>query len=248
MQRVLITGASRGIGRACAHAFARHGAHVALNHPGDDAAVDEVAREVVDLGGRALIAPADVADVTAIRAMVSQVHEQLGGIDALVLNAGICPWVPFFEITEEGWDRVIDVNLKGQFFVAQAAAQLMVQDGIRGRIVSISSVSAVTANLNASHYAASKGGVSALVKTLAGILGPYGITCNAVLPGPIATEMNGYEGLPGRRDELEQRIPLGRIGQADDIAAVVFALAQNGFGFVTGAEVIADGGVMASSL
>lgn len=86
------------------------------------------------------------------------------------------------------------------------------------------------------------------MKTLAGILGPYGITCNAVLPGPIATEMNGYEGLPGRRAELEQRIPLGRIGQAGDIADLVYALTQDGFEFVTGAEVIADGGVMASAL
>lgn len=114
MQRVLITGASRGIGRSCAQAFARHGAHVAINHPGDDAAARDVAREVEDLGGKALIAPADVADVNGVRAMTSRVHAQLGGIDALVLNAGICPWVPFFEITEEQWDRVIDVNLKGR--------------------------------------------------------------------------------------------------------------------------------------
>jgi L-rhamnose 1-dehydrogenase len=246
--RVLVTGASRGIGRACAIAFAETGAHVAINHPGDDEAATETARLVVEAGGTPLLASADVSDSAQVRAMVAAVLAELGGLDVLVLNAGICPWQEFWEISEEDWDHVQAVNLKGQFLVAQAVTRAMVEAGSGGRVISVASLNAHVAGANQAHYAASKGGVFAFIKSLAVILGPHGITCNTVSPGPIATDMNDFQGIPDKKAYLEETIPVRRIGQPADVAAVIRSMADPSWGFVTGTDVIVDGGVIVNPL
>jgi L-rhamnose 1-dehydrogenase len=240
---VLVTGASRGIGRACAIAFAQQRARVAINHPGESDAAAETARLVEAAGGEAFQVAADVGVVDEARRLVRDVLERFGQLDVLVLNAGICPWDSFFEIDEGAWDRVLAVNVKGAFFVAQEAARAMVAGGRGGAIVGVSSISAYV-GFEQVHYCASKGALSSLLKALAVVLAPHGIRCNIVLPGPIATDINRGEGLPGRRDELEARIPLGRIGQPRDVAEVVVSLASDGSGYVNGAEVRVDGGLL----
>jgi L-rhamnose 1-dehydrogenase len=246
-QRVLITGASRGIGRACAIEFAAGGGRVAINHPGDDEAAAEAGRLVSEAGGTPLLAPADVADSAQVRTMVADVIAEFGGLDVLVLNAGISPWQGFWDITEEDWDHVQAINLKGQFLVAQAVTRAMVDAGTEGRVISVSSVNALVGGANPA-YGASKGGVSAFMRSLAIFLGPHGITCNIVSPGPIATEINDYQGIPGRQTELEAKIPVRRIGQPVDVAKVIRAMADPSWGFVTGAEIVIDGGVLVNAL
>ena len=246
-QRVLITGASRGIGRACAVEFAAGGGRVAINHPGDDAAADEAGRLVSEAGGTPLFASADVTDSAQVRSMVADVLAEFGGLDVLVLNAGISPWQSFWDITEEDWDHIQAVNLKGQFLVAQAVTRAWVDAGQGGRVISVSSVNALVGGANPA-YGASKGGVSAFIRSLALLLGPHGITCNIVSPGPIATEINDFQGLPGRQDELEAKIPMRRIGQPVDVAKVIRAMGDPSWGFVTGADIVIDGGVIISAL
>jgi L-rhamnose 1-dehydrogenase len=246
-RRVLITGASRGIGRACAVEFAAGGGRVAINHPADDVAAAETAQLVSEAGGTPLLASADVTDSTQVRTMVADVINAFGGIDVLVLNAGISPWQEFWDITEEDWDHVQAVNLKGQFLVAQAVTRAMVDAGNGGRVISVSSVSALVAGANPG-YAASKGGVTAFIKSLAVILGPHGITCTTVSPGPVATEINDFQGIPGRKDELDAKIPLRRIGQPADVAKVIHSMADPAWDYVTGADVVIDGGVIVNPL
>jgi L-rhamnose 1-dehydrogenase len=241
---VLVTGASRGIGRACAVAFAEEGARVAINHPGEDEAAAEAARLVEAAGGEALLVRADVASRSEVDGMVSQVLATFGHVDVAVLNAGICPFTPFAEIDEEEWDRVQAVNLKGPFLVAQALAQSMIEAG-RGRLIAVGSISALTGGELQAHYCASKAGMTALIRSLAIVLGPHGITCNVVHPGPIETDINREDlARPGQREQFERRIPGGRIGQPRDVADVVRLLAREDSRYVNGAELVVDGGLL----
>jgi L-rhamnose 1-dehydrogenase len=244
MRTVLITGASRGIGRACAVAFARAGDRVAINHPGEEAAASETARLVAEAGGAPFVVRADIGVREDVETMIAGVRSELGAIDVVVLNAGICPYRPFLEINESEWDRVFDVNVKGAFFVTQSVAPMMVA-AKRGRIIAVSSISAVTGGELQAHYCASKAALSSLIRTLAIILGPHGITCNSVLPGPIETDINRDDlARPGQREYFERRIPVGRIGQPEDIAKVVCLLASEDAAYVNGAELVADGGLL----
>jgi L-rhamnose 1-dehydrogenase len=186
----LVTGASRGIGRGIAVSLAGDGYAVAINYESDEDAARESASAVEAAGGTATILRADMADGAQVRAMVDGALERLGHIDVVVLNAGICPFTPFFELTEEIWDHTHDVNIKGAFLTAQAVSRAMVDQGRGGRVIFISSISAVVGGASQAHYCATKAAMLGLMKSMAIVLGPHGITCNAVMPGPIATDAN----------------------------------------------------------
>jgi L-rhamnose 1-dehydrogenase len=239
----LVTGASRGIGRAIALRLARAGASIVVNHPGEPEAAAEVVAAINADGGRALAIEADIAIRTEVNAMVDRAAAELGPVRMLVNNAGICPFMDFFDISEDVWDRVNAVNLKGAFLCSQAVARRLVDEGSSGRIVSISSISARVGGARQVHYTPTKAGVSSLMRSLAIVLGPYGITCNAVCPGAILTDLNRADLTPQKSADFETRIPVGRIGEPADVAGVVAFLCSDEAGYVNGAEVLVDGGL-----
>lgn len=240
---VLISGASRGIGRACAIAFAEQGATVVINHPGEREAAEEAAQLVSESGGKPLGLQADVGSVEEVRRLAHTIHQEFGRLDVAVLNAGICPFTSFLDIDESEWDRVHSVNLKGMFFLTQAVAPMMMS-ARAGRVIAVSSLSAIRGEVSEVHYCASKAGVLGLIRALAVVLGPYGITCNAVLPGPIETDINReWLAQEDRRAHFESRIPLGRVGEARDVARVVRLLASEDASYINGASVSVDGGM-----
>lgn len=241
----LVTGASRGIGRGIALRLAREGATVIVNHPGEEENAQAVVREIADGGGRAVAMTADVAISAQVQGMVERATAEFGPIQMLVNNAGICPFHDFLTMPEEVWDRTHAVNLKGAFLCAQAVARVLVERALPGRIVSISSISAWVGGAQQTHYCPTKAGISALMKSLAIVLGPHGITCNAVLPGAILTDMNRgdlAEGSP-KRTQFESRIPLRRVGEPADIADVVAFLCSDDARYMNGSEVLVDGGM-----
>jgi L-rhamnose 1-dehydrogenase len=249
----LVTGASRGIGRGIALGLAAAGADVAVNYHlpdaaefGRDNAADAaaVAGEIEGTGRRALAVEADVSDRAAVAAMVDRVVAELGGLDILVTSAGICPFHDFLTMPEELWDRVHAVNLKGAFLCAQAAARVMVGKGSGGRIIGVSSISALVGGGQQAHYTPTKAGIHSLMQSLAISLGPHGITCNSVLPGAIATDINKADWSdPAKRAYLDARIPLGRFGEPEDVAGPVTFLASDAARYVTGAALLVDGGL-----
>jgi L-rhamnose 1-dehydrogenase len=239
----LVTGASRGIGRGIAIALGEDNYRIAINYERDTAAARETARLVRDAGGEPFVVQADVGRAEDVRQMVDAVLNEFGHLDLVVLNAGICPFTPFFEITEELWDRTHAVNLKGAFLTVQAAARSMVERGEGGRIIAISSISALVGGSAQVHYCPTKAGLCAMMRSLAIVLGPHGITCNALLPGSVATDINRADWeQPGKREHLERRIPLGRIGKPRDIGDVVKVLAREESRWINGAEIVVDGG------
>jgi L-rhamnose 1-dehydrogenase len=241
---VLVTGAARGIGRATAARFGRDGADVAINHPpGERERAEETACLVAEGGGTPFLVEADLADPQAVARMAAAVERRFGTVDVLVNNAGICPFTDFSDISVELWDRVHHVNLRGAFLVTQAITRGMVAAGKGGRVISVSSISAYVGGAQQVHYCPTKAGISSLMKSLAIVLGPAGITCNAVLPGAIATDINADDlARPGKREYFEGRIPLGRIGQPEDVAGAIWLLSQPEAGYVNGAELLVDGG------
>jgi L-rhamnose 1-dehydrogenase len=268
----IVTGAARGIGRAIALRFAQEGARVAvvdlreaegqetvrlINEqagrrgdasvlaPGSDSLVvapgsDSLAVAPAD---QAIFIRADVSDSRQVQAMVDAVLAQWGTIDILVNDAGICPFEGFLEMPEPLWDQVLDVNLKGYFLVSQAVARVMVGRGIKGRIIAVSSISAEFGGSQQAHYCASKAGINLLVKSMAISLGPHGITCNAILPGTVETDIN-RDALadPAVRDYWSQRAPLRRLGRPEDIAGPALFFASDDSAWCTGALLVVDGG------
>jgi L-rhamnose 1-dehydrogenase len=241
---VVVTGAARGIGRGIAVRFGAEGARVVVNHPGEPDNAAETARLVQEAGGTPLVVEADLADPAAIERMAGRIDEEWGPADVLVNNAGICPFADFFDIDVALWDRVHAVNLRGCFLTTQAITRRMVAAGKTGQVVSISSISALVGGAEQVHYCATKAGISSLMKSLAIVLGPHGITCNAVLPGAIGTDINRDDwARPGKLEQLQARIPLGRTGDAADVAGLVWLLTQPEASYVTGADVLVDGGM-----
>ncbi len=240
----VVTGASRGIGRAIALRLAAEGARVVVNHPAEDEAAESTLADIRSQGGQALAVSADVSDANQVAAMFATTGEMYGGVDVLVNNAGICPFVEWFDLTEALWDRVHGVNLKGAFLCSQHASRLMRDQGRGGRIISISSISALVGGSFQTHYTPTKAGVRSLMQSLAIVLGPYGITCNSILPGTILTDINRahYED-PATMKRDTGRVPLGRLGQPDDIAGVAAFLASDDARYVNGAEILVDGGL-----
>ncbi len=237
----LVTGAQQGIGRGIALAFAREGADVAVNYLDDRVEAEKVMREVRATGQRAVLVQADVARPTDAQTMVEQVLSALGGLDVLVNNAGVYPRVPFLEMRETDWDLVLDVNLKGGFLCAQAAARAMVAAGRRGSIINMAS-QAIRGAVRGVHYSASKGGVVAMTRATALELAPHGIRVNAIAPGLTDTAQPRYGNNEDELAAMARAVPLGRMAQPDDIAAVAVFLASDDARHVTGQTVHVNGG------
>ncbi|MGZ8255852.1 MAG: SDR family NAD(P)-dependent oxidoreductase [Burkholderiaceae bacterium] len=244
----IVTGAAQGIGAACARAFAEEGARVVVadvNEVGGNAVVKAIAAD----GGYALYKQADVGDQASCAALVDHAVAHFGRLDILVNNAGIVHAADFLDVTEEDFDRVLRVNLKGAFLCAQAAARQMARqaprgNGERGVIVNMSSVNAVLAIANQVPYTVSKGGVNQLTKVMALALAPHGIRAAAIGPGSIATEMlkTAVMTNDAARDRILSRTPMKRLGEPEEIARIAVFLASDDASYVTGTTVYADGG------
>ena len=238
----IVTGAARGIGLAIAQRFVKEGARVALA----DRLAAEVETEAGRLGAYALAVPTDVGDSGEVRRLVSRTVERFGQLDCMVSNAAVQAEIPFMDLTEEEFDRVIRVNLKGTFLCGQTAARQMLQTGTRGTIINMSSVNAVVAHPVLVHYAASKGGIGMLTKGMAVSLAPHGIRVNGIGPGTVNTPINAnFFSMPGMIERFLMRTPLGRIAEADEIASVAVFLASDESSYVTGTTIYADGGRLA---
>ena len=240
---VLVTGASRGIGRATAIEAARQGADVAINTFRDADAAAGVVAEIEALGRKAIAVDGDVALPESAAAFVDEAVKALGRVDVFVSNAGICPFHAFLDMPVETLRRTMEVNLHGAYFMTQAAANQMVKQGEGGAIVAISSISALVGGEMQTHYTPTKAGVHSLMQSCAVALGRHGIRCNSVLPGTIATDINKDDlADPKKREYMEGRIPLGRLGQPEDIGGAVAFLASDMAAYVTGAALLVDGG------
>jgi NAD(P)-dependent dehydrogenase (short-subunit alcohol dehydrogenase family) len=238
----VVTGAGRGIGKAIAKALAASRAGVVVCDIDLDAAA-RVAGEIESSGGKALPANADVRIRSEIEQMVQKGTQEFGGIQILVNNAGVVLRKPAEEITEEEWDKVIDINLKGTFLCAQTVGKAMIQRGEGGRIINIASIMGGVALPPRAAYCASKGGIIALTKDLAAEWAKYGVTVNTISPGWTVTEMTqAYFSQEEVRGFLLERIPLNRLGKPEDIANLAVFLASEYSGYITGQAIFVDGG------
>lgn len=237
----LVTGASRGIGRAIALSLAEAGADVVINYSGNEAKANEVVAEIEKMGRRALAIRANVAEFAQVEQMVEQVLSHYGKLDILVNNAGITRDNLIMRMKEEDWDLVIDTNLKGVFNCIKAVTRPMMKQR-SGRIINISSVVGVMGNAGQANYVAAKAGVIGLTKSMAKELASRGITVNAVAPGFIETDMTDVLG-ENVREELMKLIPLSRLGKPEDVAHLVRFLASSGADYITGQVIHVDGGM-----
>jgi L-rhamnose 1-dehydrogenase len=242
-QRILITGASRGIGRGAAIECAKHGADIGINASAPSDSVDSLVKEIEGLGRRAVVYIGDVAHPDSAPAFIEAAVKGLGGVDHMVSNAGICPFHSFLDMPVEVVKRTVDVNLMGSYYMCQAAANQMVKQGTGGSLIAVSSISALVGGEMQTHYTPTKAGMHSLMQSTAIALGKYGIRCNSVLPGTIETDINKDDLADlTKREYMESRIPLGRLGDPADIGKVVVFLASDLAGYMTGAHVLVDGG------
>jgi 3-oxoacyl-[acyl-carrier protein] reductase len=242
----LVTGGSRGLGRAIVLAFARQGADVAVNYRGNASAADEVAAEITDMGRRAVTVQGDTSTGRdACEAIVKAALDNLGSVDILVNNAGITRDNLLMRMDGEEWDAVIDTNLSGPFWMTRAIARPMVK-ARSGRIINMSSAAGRMGNPGQANYAAAKAGLIGLTKTTARELASRGITCNAIAPGLIETDLTAD--LPEAATEaLTSLTPLGYIGSVDDVAAAAVYFASDEARYVTGQVLGVDGGIVMGS-
>lgn len=242
----LVTGGSRGIGRAICIEYAREGAKVAVNYASNAEAAEETVERITSEGGEAFAVRADVADKAQVDAMVKTVVDRFGRIDTLVNNAGVAPFVDFFDCDEATWDRTMAVNCKGIFLVSQAVARHMKQQG-GGHIVNVTSISGVKAtNPLQVPYCTSKGGANMLTKVMAVALAPYNITVNAILPGTIETDINrDILNQEGVREGIVQATPLRSLGLPEHIAHAAVLLGSDESNWTTGSLLVVDGGFIA---
>jgi NAD(P)-dependent dehydrogenase (short-subunit alcohol dehydrogenase family) len=250
----IVTGGGSGIGRAVALRLAQAGANVTVVDI-DDSGASAAAEEIRAMGGTAQSAHADVCKSTDAIEVCQNVADKLGRLDILVNNAGIYPAVPLLNLTEDVWEKVMSINLKGALFFSQAAAQQMIKAARGGRIINMASLEAVHPVVMHSHYASSKAGLVMLTKSLALELGPHKIMVNAIAPGTIWTpgldqQLRGfYEPAGMTADQLLQatvypRLPAGRLGEPDDIAKVALFLASKAADYITGDVIVVDGGYL----
>ena len=240
-QRALVTGASRGIGRAVALRLASEGASVALNYNSGKEEAEAVAAEIAAAGGSAVTLRGNVADAAQAEALVDAAAEALGGLDILVNNAGITRDNLLMRLSEDDWDAVIDTNLKGAFLCTKAAIRPMLRQR-SGRIVNMSSVVALTGNPGQANYTAAKAGLIGFTRTVAREVASRGITVNAIAPGFIATQM--VDSIPEElQAQIRERIPLGAFGTPEDVAGCVAFLVSADAAYVTGQVLSIDGGL-----
>lgn len=237
----LVTGASRGIGRAIALELAKNGANVAVNYAGSKEKAEEVVAEIEKLGQKAMAIQADVANEEAVQAMVKEVIATFGSLDILVNNAGITKDNIMMRMKVEDWDAVMDTNLKGVFLCSKASMRQMMKQR-SGRIINIASVVGVLGNAGQANYVAAKAGVIGLTKTMARELANRNINVNAVAPGFITTDMTDQLS-DDVKENLLQQIPLGTLGTPEQIAKVVRFLASDDSSYMTGQTLHVDGGM-----
>ena len=238
----LVTGASRGIGRAIALCLAAEGARVAINYAGNVKAAEEVKAAIEAAGGTAILCQADIADSAAVEAMVANVVKEFGTIDILVNNAGITRDTLLMRMKDEDFAKVLDTNLKGVFYCTKAVSKLMMKKR-SGRIINMASVVGLVGNAGQTNYAAAKAGVIGFSKSAAKELASRGITVNVVAPGFIGTDMTA--GLPESvKEKMLTDIPLGRMGEPEDVASAVLFLASDQASYITGQVVNVDGGMV----
>lgn len=237
----LITGGSRGIGRACVEAFARAGATVVFSYAGNEAAANETVEKVKAAGGKATAVRFDVSDAKACAEAVDQVVKEHGRLDVLVNNAGVSIDGLVMRLKDEDWDKTLDTNLRGAFALIRAASRpMMKQRG--GAIVNLTSVVGEMGNAGQAAYASSKAGLIGLTKSIARELASRGIRCNAVSPGFIGTDMTA--GLPEAvKTKMLEAIPLARLGSAEEVANAVLFLASDAAAYVTGEVLRVNGGM-----
>ncbi len=238
-QVAVVTGASRGIGRACALELARHGAQIVVNYVANADAAEETRDAIHELGGTVVLVKADVSDAESAADLIETAVEELGKVDILVNNAGINRDRTLSRLSVEEWDEVISTNLSGMFYCTRAAVPHM-REANYGRIINISSVIGQMGNIGQANYGATKAGMIGFTKTAARELARNNITVNAVCPGFVATDM--VTSLPENiQDNIKAQIPLGRFGAPEEIAAVVRFLCTEG-GWFTGAQLSPNGG------
>ncbi|MDP6200882.1 MAG: 3-oxoacyl-[acyl-carrier-protein] reductase [Candidatus Marinimicrobia bacterium] len=237
----VVTGASRGIGKAMAETYAQAGAHVICVSRNEDA-LNGVADLIRSNGGSASVAVCNVSDLENFQKLIKDTADNYGSVDILVNNAGITRDTLIMRMSEDDWDTVIDINLKGAFNGIKAVTRTMMKQK-SGRIINISSVVGLTGNAGQVNYAASKAGLIGLTKSAAKEIGSRGITVNCIAPGYIATDMTDQLD-DQAKDLLISQIPLGRIGSPDDIAATALFLASDEAGYITGQTFTVDGGMV----
>lgn len=238
----VVTGGSRGIGRAICIELAKQGANVVVNFSGSEAKAEEVVKEIEALGPKAIAVQANVADSTSVDSLMKQALETFGSIDILVNNAGITRDNLLMRMKEQEWDDVIDTNLKGVFLCTKAVTRQMMKQRA-GRIINISSIVGVAGNPGQANYVAAKAGVIGLTKTTAQELASRNILVNAIAPGFITTEMT--DALPEEiKETMLKQIPLAKLGQPEDIAKAVIFLASDSANYITGQTLHIDGGLV----
>jgi glucose 1-dehydrogenase len=240
----LITGSSQGIGRAIAERFAQEGADVVINYNRTPSGAEDALRNVEAMGRRGLIVKADLSKTAEVRNLIATGIEHFGRLDILVNNAGVETHAPFWEVTEEDYDRVLNVNLKGVFFATQAIVRHFLSTKRPGKIVNISSVHEDLPFPNFAAYCVSKGGLKMLTRNLSVELGQFGITINSIAPGAIETPINTkLLNDPQKLNALLTQIPLTRLGKPSDVAGLATFLASADADYVTGATYFIDGGL-----
>lgn len=236
----IVTGASRGIGRAVVLALAAEGASVVVNYASSSSAAQEVVQEIVETGGNAIAIQADVSKLEQVEALVNQTLEKFGRIDILVNNAGITRDALLLRMKPEDWQAVIDLNLTGVFLCSRAVSKVMLKQK-SGRIINITSVAGQMGNPGQANYSAAKAGVIGFTKTVAKELASRGITVNAIAPGFIATDMTSNL----KSDDILKYIPLGRYGQPEEVAGMArFLAADAAAAYITGQVLNVDGGMV----
>src|SRR5947209_12493272 len=240
----IVTGSDSGIGRAIALQFAKEGAAVVVNYAHAQDKAEEVRQIIERNNGRVLVLQADVSQYQQATGLIQQTVEHFNRLDIMVNNAGMEIHSPFLDVTEEHWDRVLNVDLKGAFFCAQAAARDMIKRKTAGRIINISSVHEDLAMPQNAPYCCAKGGLRMLTRTICLELAPYNITVNNIAPGAIHTPIDAdVEADPQKMAALLAEIPLHRMGQPEEIARLALYLASDASAYVTGATYIIDGGL-----